>query len=89
LAPSFRDVLERFSPATALDELDAPLFILQSKKDAATPWTEAVLLHRAVDGSRLVLVEHFSHVDPPSLSGLLRDGPKAWWFVSCVLSAQE
>jgi pimeloyl-ACP methyl ester carboxylesterase len=89
LAPRFRDVLARFSPAAAIDELDAPLFILQSKKDAATPWTEAVLLHRAVDGSRLVLVEHFSHVDPPGLTSMLRDGPKAWWFASCVLSAQE
>ena len=89
LPPRFRAVLERFSPATAIDQLDAPLFILQSKKDAATPWTEAVLLHRAVDGSRLVLLDHFSHVDPPGLSGLLRDGPKAWSFASWVLSAQE
>jgi pimeloyl-ACP methyl ester carboxylesterase len=85
----FRATLDRFSPATAIEQLDAPLFILQSKKDAATPWTEAVLLERSVKDSRLVLLNHFSHVDPPGLGGWLGDGPKTWWWLSWVLAAQE
>ncbi len=89
LPPRFRTTLERFSPSTALGLLDVPVFILQSKKDAATPWTEAVLMERAVDRSRLVLIDHFSHVDPPGLSGWLADGPRAWWFLSWLLAAQE
>ena len=82
-------MLERFSPASKINELDVPILISQSKKDAATPWTEAVLLERSVDQSRLVLLDHFSHVDPPGLSGWLRDGPKAWTFMTWVLEAQE
>jgi pimeloyl-ACP methyl ester carboxylesterase len=85
----FRTTLERFSPSTTVERLDAPLFILQSKKDAATPWTEGVLLDRAVAGSSLVLLDHFSHVDPPGLSGWLADGPRVWRFVSWLLVAQE
>lgn len=89
LPARFRKKLERFSPASRINGLDVPMFISQSIKDAATPWTEAVLLERSVDQSRLVLLDHFSHVDPPGLSGWLRDGPKAWTFMSWVLEAQE
>lgn len=89
LPARFRKMLERFSPASKINELDVPILISQSKKDAATPWTEAVLLERSVDQSRLVLLDHFSHVDPPGLSGWLRDGPKAWTFMTWVLEAQE
>lgn len=89
LPQSFRDMLEAFSPASGIGELDAPLLILQSKKDAATPWTEAVLLHRAAKESRLMLLEHFSHVDPPGVRGWLTDGPRAWQWLSWVLTVQE
>ncbi len=89
LPPAFRTTLERFSPSTTVARLNVPLFILQSKKDAATPWAEAVLLDRAVERSRLVLLDHFSHVDPPGLSGWLADGPRAWRFLSWLLAAQE
>jgi pimeloyl-ACP methyl ester carboxylesterase len=89
LPPLFRTTLERFSPSTAIERLEAPLFILQSKKDAATPWTEAVLLDRAVERSRLVLLNHFSHVDPPGLLGWFADGSRAWRFLSWLLAAQE
>ncbi|MGH2755474.1 MAG: alpha/beta hydrolase family protein [Actinomycetota bacterium] len=85
----FRRALEDFSPAGVLHRLGSPLYILQSKRDAATPWTEAVLLDRAVGRSRLVMLNHFLHVDPPGVVGWLTDGPKAWWFLSWVLEEQE
>jgi pimeloyl-ACP methyl ester carboxylesterase len=89
LPPLFRTTLDRFSPSTTVERLDTPLFILQSKQDAATPWTEAVLLNRAVERSRLVLLDHFSHVDPPGLPGWLADGGRAWRFLSWLLATQE
>jgi pimeloyl-ACP methyl ester carboxylesterase len=85
----FRKALDNFSPSITIDRLEVPVLILQSKKDAATPWTEAVLLDRAVTNSRLVMLNHFSHVDPPGLGGWLTDGPKAWWFLSWVIEKQE
>ncbi len=89
LPPRFGALLERFSPSSTIEALDVPLFILQSKKDAATPWSEAVLLHRAVESSRLVLLNHFSHVDPPGVRGWLGDGPQAFRWLSWVLTVQE
>jgi pimeloyl-ACP methyl ester carboxylesterase len=81
----FRTTLERFSPSTTVERLDAPLLILQSKKDAATPWTEAVLLDRAVPRSRHVLLDHFSHVDPTGLFRLAR--PRSPGVVVPILAA--
>jgi pimeloyl-ACP methyl ester carboxylesterase len=89
LPARFRTTLERFSPSSGVERLDVPLFILQSKKDAATPWTEAVLLDRVAERSRLMLLDHFSHVEPPGLWGWLSDGPRSWWFMSWLLEAQE
>lgn len=89
LPPQFGALLERFSPSSTIYGLDVPLFILQSKKDAATPWSEAVLLHRAVENSRLVLLDHFSHVDPPGVRGWLADGSRAFRWLSWVLTVQE
>lgn len=70
-------------------DLEVPVYILQSKKDAATPWTEAVLLDRGIPRTRLALVHHFSHVNPPGLRGWLLDAPAAWLFASWMLEAQE
>ncbi len=89
LPDDFKETLEEFSPSNYVQRLGAPLFIMQSKEDAATPWTEAELLAEAVPRSRVVMLEHFSHVDAPGLRGWASDGPKAWWFVSWVLEAQE
>ncbi|MGH2751560.1 MAG: alpha/beta hydrolase family protein [Actinomycetota bacterium] len=89
LPPAFRTLLERFSPSTAIHELEAPVLVLQSKKDVATPWTEAELLHRSAEGSRLMMLDHFSHVDPPGPVGWLNDGPRAWRWLSWVLAEQE
>lgn len=89
LPERFKSTLEDFSPARHLEDLEVPVFILQSKKDAATPWTEAFLLERALPRTRVSLLHHFSHVNPPGLRGWLLDGPKAWQFVSWMLEAQE
>jgi pimeloyl-ACP methyl ester carboxylesterase len=85
----FKSTLEDFSPAKHVEDLEVPVFILQSKKDVATPWTEAFLLEQALPRTRLALVHHFSHVDPPGWRGWLLDAPAAWWFVSWLLEAQE
>ncbi|MDQ3915110.1 MAG: alpha/beta hydrolase [Actinomycetota bacterium] len=89
LPESIRETLRAFSPSSHVDGLDVPVFIMQAKKDAATPWTEAVLLDRALPRGRLVMLDHFSHVDPPGIGGWLSDGPQAWRFVSWILDAQE
>ncbi|MDQ3940166.1 MAG: alpha/beta hydrolase [Actinomycetota bacterium] len=89
LPDDFSATLEDFSPSNFVERLEAPVFIMQSRKDAATPWTEAVLLADALPRSRVVTLEHFSHVDPPGIGGWATDGPKAWWFVSWILEAQE
>ena len=89
LPDDFKETLAEFSPARYVDRLQVPVFIMQSKKDAATPWTEAELLADAVPEVRIVMLEHFSHVDPPDLSGWASDGPKAWRFVAWILGAQE
>lgn len=91
-APVRRE-LRRFSPGPDLDRLTVPLFIMQSEHDPATPPTEALKLHRAVPGSRLVLLRSFRHVEPPGSPGaLFRTAPDlwgAWKFVFWVLAAQE
>ncbi len=89
LPEEFKATLAEFSPSRYVDRLRAPVFIMQSKEDAATPWTESVLLADAVSHSRVITLEHFSHVDPPDTGEWATDGTKAWWFVSWILEAQE
>jgi pimeloyl-ACP methyl ester carboxylesterase len=89
LPSALQETLRTFSPSSYVDDLDVPVFVMQSRRDAATPWTEAVLLDRAVPRTRLAILDHFSHVDPPSLGGWLDDGLEAWRFVSWVLTEQE
>jgi pimeloyl-ACP methyl ester carboxylesterase len=89
LPNGFKSTLQDFSPAGRVEDLNAPVFILQAKKDAATPWTEALLLERALPRTRLAFVHHFSHVDPPGLKGWFLDGLDAWQFTSWMLEAQE
>lgn len=84
-----RETLRAFSPAGHVGGIDVPVFIMQAKEDAATPWTEGVLLERALRHARRVTLDHFSHVDPPGIRGWLTDGPQAWRFVSWILDAQE
>ena len=89
LPRGIQEKLRFFSPATYSENLAAPLFVMQAREDPATPWTEAVLLERAVPGSRLVVLDGFSHVDAPGIKGWLEDAPGAWSFVSWILRAQE
>lgn len=89
LPQRYRDFMTRFSPANGIDDIDVPVYLMQSHVDKATPWTEAVYLDRALEDSRLVLLEQFSHVDAPGLFRLLVDAPDAWRFVSWILAAQE
>ena len=89
LPGTVRETLSAFSPSSHVASLDVPAFVMQAKKDAATPWTEAVLLERALPQARRVTLDHFSHVDAPGIGGWLTDGPQAWRFVSWILEAQE
>ena len=93
LPEGFRSQVARFSPVTNLARLRAPLFIMQSVNDPATPPTEAYRLHRSVPGSRLVILHQFLHVYPPGkgtpVLGDIADGWGAWKFVSWILAAQE
>jgi pimeloyl-ACP methyl ester carboxylesterase len=93
LPASFRSTLATFSPATALDRLRAPLYIMHSVHDPASPPTEAYRLHASVPGSRLIVLHYYQHVSPPGmgtpLGGYVADGWGAWRFVSWIMSAQE
>ena len=93
LPPLFRSELARFSPATDIARLRAPLFVMQSKDDPATPPTEALRLRDSVPGARLIVLRYFQHVNPPGrgtpLFGNLADAWGAWRFVSWIVSAQE
>lgn len=89
LPAHYREFLTRFSPSGRIGGIDVPVFILQARNDEATPWTEAIYLERHIEGARVLFLEHFSHVDPPGLGGILLDAPDAWRFVSWILAAQE
>lgn len=89
LPERYRNFLAQYSPSRVIDRIQIPVYILQARDDAATPWTEAEYLERNLEDSRLLFLEHFSHVDPPGVGGLLLDAPDAWRFVSYILAAQE
>jgi pimeloyl-ACP methyl ester carboxylesterase len=89
LPARYREFLTRFSPSGGIGGIEIPVFVLQARNDEATPWTEAIYLERHIEGARVLFLEHFSHVDPPSLGGILLDAPDAWRFVSWILAAQE
>jgi dienelactone hydrolase len=93
LPPSFRSALAMFSPATAIDRIRAPLFIMQSVHDPAVPPTEAYRLHASVHGSRLIVLHYFEHVSPPGrgtpLGGYVADAWGGLRFASWIIAAQE
>lgn len=89
LPTPYEEFMTRFSPSEGIDQIDVPVYLMQSRRDEATPWTESVYLERNIAEARLVFLEHFSHVDAPGLVDLLLDAPDAWRFVSWILVNQE
>ena len=88
-----RATLRGFSPLTGMSRIRAPLFLMQSERDPATPPAEARRLHAAVPAARLIVLREFLHVNPPGerapLQGIIADGWGGWRFTSWVLAAQE
>jgi pimeloyl-ACP methyl ester carboxylesterase len=85
-------ILERFSPATVVDEISAPVIAMHSMDDPAVPFAEAVRLTRAMPEARLIVVRGFRHVDFSSAGGASRaigDLMGAWRFATWLLAAQE
>jgi alpha-beta hydrolase superfamily lysophospholipase len=88
-----RDLIERFSPSSYADAIDAPVVAMHSKDDPAVPYGEALRLERGLNDVRLISVSIFRHVDLNE--GELRwqsaigDLIKAWRFTSWLLAAQE
>jgi pimeloyl-ACP methyl ester carboxylesterase len=89
LPASYRRTLEDFSPAGRVSGLDVPVWVMQSTNDVATPATEALMLHDEIEESHLVLLRHFSHVDPTGVWGTFADGLRAWRFAGALMAAQE
>jgi pimeloyl-ACP methyl ester carboxylesterase len=93
LPPAFRAALARFSPATHLHELRAPLYVMQALDDPATPPTEADLFRASEPRARIAILRYFEHVSPPGsgspILGRAADLYGGWKFVSWILSAQE
>lgn len=86
--------VQRFSPVTVADEIDANIVAIHSVDDPAVPYTEALRLSRAFPDARLLTLRSFQHVDPTAddLVGWLtapRDAVRATRFVGWVLSAGE
>jgi pimeloyl-ACP methyl ester carboxylesterase len=93
LPERMRDLLERFSPSTVAEEIDAPVVAMHSRDDPAVPYGEAVRLERGLDDVRLATVTIFKHVDlnegEVEWRSALGDMVDAWRFTSWILSAQE
>ena len=87
-----RALIAAVSPLPRLQDLRAPLYILQSVHDPATPPTEADLLHAGVPGSRLIVLHEFLHVTPEGAGkgflGAVADLWGAWRFTGWVLGAE-
>lgn len=89
LPDRYSEFLTRFSPSVGIERIEVPVYVMQARDDEATPWTEALYLERNLEDSRVMFLEHFSHVDPPGARGLLLDAPDSWRFISWILAAQE
>ncbi|MGH2694097.1 MAG: hypothetical protein ACRDJJ_04700 [Actinomycetota bacterium] len=93
LPQRMRDLLERFSPSSVADEVDAPVVAMHSRDDPAVPYGEALRLERGLDDVRLVTVTIFRHVDlnegEIEWQSAIGDMIDAWRFTSWFLSAQE
>jgi hypothetical protein len=92
LSPEARSLLQRFSPASVITEIRAPVIAMHSLDDPAVPFAEAVRLSRALPEAELVVVRGFRHVDFSSAGGASRalgDLLAAWRFATWLIGAQE
>lgn len=92
LPERMKDLLERFSPSSVADRIDAPVIALHSTTDPAVPFGEVVRLKRDLPQARVVTVGGFRHVDfdrPGSWLAAARDLRDLWRFASWLLQAQE
>jgi fermentation-respiration switch protein FrsA (DUF1100 family) len=89
-----RAALERFSPASVADDINAPVIAMHSIDDPAVPYGEALRLVQGLPGTSLTSVSLFRHVDfePRSVGDWTRatgDLWSVWRFTGRVLAAQE
>jgi fermentation-respiration switch protein FrsA (DUF1100 family) len=93
LPQGMRSLLERFSPSTVADDVDAPVVAMHSRDDPAVPYGEALRLERGLQDVRLATVTIFKHVDlnegEIEWQSAIGDMVDAWRFTSWFLSAQE
>lgn len=85
-------LLQRFSPSTVADRIEAPVIAMHSLDDPAVPFAEVIRLHRALPEARIAVVRSFRHVDFGSVGGVgaaLGDVSSAWRFATWLLSAQD
>lgn len=93
LPERMRDLLERFSPSSVAEDIDAPVVAMHSRDDPAVPYGEALRLERGLQDVRLATVTIFKHVDlnegEIDWRSAIGDMVDAWRFTSWFLSAQE
>jgi pimeloyl-ACP methyl ester carboxylesterase len=91
LSPHARAFLDRFSPMTVADSIDAPVIALHSADDPVTPYGEAERLRRGLPHARVLRVQLFEHVDlgTSSIFEAIPELWQTWRFTSWVLAAQE
>jgi acetyl esterase/lipase len=94
LDPEGRSVLERFSPSSVADAIDASVVAMHSTDDPAVPYGEALRIKDAVPGAQLISVRSFRHVDfraaaPAGWGSAAADLWDAWRFASLVLDPGE
>jgi pimeloyl-ACP methyl ester carboxylesterase len=92
LPGEFRMLLQRFSPATVADRIEAPVIAMHSMDDPAVPFAEVLRLKRALPEARVAVVQGFRHVDFGSaedLGTVATDLASAWRFATWFLEAQE
>lgn len=68
LPPAIRERLHALSPANHdLDHLAGRLILIHGRADTLIPYSESLALARAVPGTRVFVIDGFSHIDPSSV----------------------
>jgi pimeloyl-ACP methyl ester carboxylesterase len=94
VAPEVRERLARFSPATVIDDVVAPVVLMHATDDPAVPFAELRRFQRVAPDARVVVVSLFDHVDagiasPRALVRLPGDVLGSWRFATWVMEAQD